>query len=181
MSATVATTLPPAAESAAYALAEAEAAVARTSAVLVDATERRNRISGRIAALNSERATNIARRQGGAGDDADGAKLALLAADLEGLDSLFSDAEGVVADARAPHHQAQQAVTSAGHILGTMQAEAEESALVCYLADLEQRAIEAMQRLAALHIQLGRGRPVWVPSVELQQALRRLAAAGGTL
>ena len=73
-------------------MAETERAAETADAAVHEAQEKLDQIAGRITALESERAEIVARRTAGDRRDDDGARLAAMAADQEGLAKLRTDA-----------------------------------------------------------------------------------------
>lgn len=168
-------------EAAAMQVAAAVAQLERTRAELAQAESGRRRVADRIEVLENERANIIARRRAGAGQGDDGAQLELIRADLEGLADLLRDADRQVAAAQGPHVEADRAVHIARAAMQRVEQEIAEQQLVAHAGRLDELLRATLGQLRELHGVLGRGKPVWAPSVELYGELRRLAAAGGRL
>jgi hypothetical protein len=164
-------------------LAEAEAAEARTGAAVKAAQDQSDRVARRIANLEAERAAIVSRRAGGRVEADDGARLALFAADLEGLGSLLADAERQVAAVQPAHGSAVQAVQTARYGLTHAQDTAVMSGLMAYLGELDAAMLKALGALDAVSGRLGlhARRPAWGATPALYTRLRTLAAQRGEL
>jgi chromosome segregation ATPase len=132
--------------------------------VLAAAEKHRDQIAERISALTNERASIVARRAGDKREAEDGSRLALIAADLEGLTAMQPDAVARVAEAKAAFDLASAAAAAAREEIGR----AEALALREAIADATKRAGVG-------------GRPPWGASRELRDLLRKVAAERGEL
>ena len=83
----------------------AQIAAARAATEAADAESKLNQITSRTGVLITERAAVVARRAAGHTQPNDGQTLALIAADLEGLEALQRDAANVLSAARALHQE----------------------------------------------------------------------------
>jgi chromosome segregation ATPase len=120
----------------AEAIVAAEAEVDPAAAAVEAARVEHEKIVSRVAALTAERAEIVARRARGDARADDGPALALLAADLEGLEGLRPDAEAVLASANARHRQANAALAGARAAYATAEARETISALDAHAARL---------------------------------------------
>lgn len=167
---------------AARALAEATARREAASLALAGAEGHLGRVQRRIEVLEGEQAAIVARRACGehAADDAE--RLAIIAADLEGLAGIRAEAEAAVTAARARHEAEQAAEAAARHLLERAEDKAAEERLVAHARRLDGLLVETLAQLAEIGQRLGRnGRPAWGPSSELWHALRRVQAHLGRL
>ncbi len=166
---------------AAHALAAAERRRKEAAAALTEVEARAERIRGRTAALECERAAIIARRQRGQQEPDDGPRLALIAADLDGLAALQRDADAAVEAARRPAEDAARILATAHHVLRQEEDAAARAGLVAYAGRLDGLLLEAIAQLDALRErQPHRGIPAWGPSPPLWEALRRLRFQRGS-
>lgn len=174
-------TIHPAIAAGARALAEAERTLHHASGALASADAARGNIDTRIADLVTQRVAIVARRASGDHWPDDGGQLALIAADIEGLDAMKPDADAVIAAARLPVQTAQNAMGHARAQLARAEAGTTEAALIEHASRLDGLLLETVERLAQQGKALSRARPVWGPSPPLVAALRRLQAVLGTL
>jgi hypothetical protein len=128
--------------SVAASMIEAREQTAKTEALHREHATRLSALRDRQAALHAERERIVARRAEGDAKPADGAHLALLGADLEGLARLIGQ------------HEAQTPAPTAGaehaeRLWTDVQADARRAALLALAKDLESRLIETAERLAA--------------------------------
>ncbi len=161
-------------DQAAAALAEARVTADQTAAVLADATAVLDNLVARIGALETERTEIVTSRRAGANDPAHGARLALLAVDLEGLQEIAAGAERDVAAARAAHDEATSVV--AGHEVQVARATDAEylGRLIAHANDLDRLLFETIAEIGEASIRLGFQRPKWCPSEGLAQKVRHL-------
>ncbi len=150
--------------------------------VLSAAEKHRDTIAERISALTNERAGIVARRAGDKRDAEDGSRLALIAADLEGLNSMLPDAIARVAEAKAAFDQASAAAAAAREEIARAEALALREAIVPQLEELAQKLTAGVRALADASKRAGvGGRPPWGSSRELRDLLRKVAAERGEL
>jgi hypothetical protein len=128
--------------SVAAAMIEAREQTTKTETRHREHAERLSALRDRQAALHAEREQIVARRAEGHAEPKDGARLALLAADLEGVARLIGEHE---AQAPAPPAGAEHAE----RLWGDVQADARRTALLVLAKELESRLIETADRLAA--------------------------------
>ncbi len=171
----------PALLAAAHAVAAAECRRETAAAALAGAEARAAHVRGRTAALEREREAIIARRQRGQQAPDDGPRLALIAADLDGLAALQRDADAAVEAARRPAEDAARILATARHVLRQAEDDAARAALLDYAGRLDGLLLEAIAQLDALRErQPHRGIPAWGPSPPLWEALRRLRFQRGS-
>lgn len=166
-------------EAAAEHLAQARAEEVRAAEAVAAATRACDNIRQRIAALEAERASITARRAAGEHDAEDGARLALIAADIEGLRALLADAENQLAEVRQPAEQAHKAAAAASAMLADTEKAAAIELLIAHANHLDALLLETVQQLGELTG--NSGRPAWGASQPLFTMLRRLAAGRGEL
>jgi hypothetical protein len=129
--------------------------------------------------MKGERSGIIARRQEGQTEDSDGARLALIDADIEGLTVLLARAKGGLAQILSTIQDATRRVEAARYMIRRLEAENREADLLIYVAALERALLEVLPKLADVRQLLGGGRPRWTPSPALLDGLRRLDLQGG--
>jgi hypothetical protein len=163
-------------------LAEAEAAEGKAGAAAKTAQDRRDRVACRIADLEAQRAAIVSRRAGGHMETDDGSRLALFAADLEGLGGLRADADQHVGAMQAAHDAAALAVRRGAAELSSAQDSALLTALMAYFGELDAAMLAALVELESVATRLGiRGRPTWGATPVLYHRLRTLAAQRGEM
>jgi hypothetical protein len=164
----------PAVIAAAKAVASALQNSACADQAFMEATEHRAVAQGRIDALEAERAAITAARQRGDRNDAlQGPRLALIAADLDGLGELLRQADEatnsasrVSAEASASLKAAQQQLDFARDVEGLAIAEAHAGKLATALA-------ATLVEMAAISTRTGRSLN-WAPTRELANTIRRI-------
>jgi hypothetical protein len=161
-------------EAAARALAEAAATVEEARAPLAAAQAHRDKIAARLDALEAQCVAIVSRRAAGDEQDDDGARLALIAADTEGLKGLLVQAEAALAAPRAIAEQAQRALASVKLASARAEAEAQEVALTAHATMLDQLLVTTLDRLSEASRGIGRPTHQWQPSRQLADAIRRL-------
>jgi hypothetical protein len=163
---------------AAGAVAEARLNADQAAAASVKASAHRDHIRGRIAAFEDDRSKIAAERKGGVDDPAHGARLAVIAVDLDGLGQILAEANQAVAKAGAEVAAANSTVTTAEAAL----AAASDAELLRRLADhadtLDALLFDTVSDIAAVSQRLGR-RPPWSPRAILVSELRRLDLTRG--
>ena len=165
----------------AHALANAERTHRQGNEALIAAKAHLALIHDRIVALVAQRAAIVDRRAAGDPQPDDAGALALITADIEGLEAMKPDAEAVIAAARYPVQAASQAIEHARTLLAKAEAEATESTLIEHAGKLGELLLETVTRLGQIETTLSRRLPVWGPSRPLIDALRRRQAMLGTL
>jgi hypothetical protein len=149
----------------------------KSQASLTAAEERQTVIEERIRALDAERVATIQRRAQGRHEADDAGRLALNAADREGLVGMLGDAAAVVATARQPAEEARRQISFAQNELRKAEAEAEEAEILNWLRTVDPQMLTAITRLAELGRITGKPIPPWGPSPQLVTALTRVRAA----
>jgi hypothetical protein len=159
-------------KAAAHQVAELEAAANAAADELAAAHGRGEEIRGRRAALTAERdAIAAARRAGG---DADGARLALLGVDIEGLDSLLAEANAAVAVSQAKADHARAAAETARQHLDRVT----DTELLAQLRPHADKLCDLLgatiAEIDAAAKRLQKSRPEYCPPAMLAESLYRL-------
>jgi uncharacterized caspase-like protein len=163
-------------------LAEALAEASAAQQVVDAAEEHRGKIASRIAELSASREAIIGRRRTGAHDVDDGASLALIQADLEGLHSLLPDAAGRVEEASKAYRAASAACATHRAEIARLEAQAAMEATIKYADELATRLLSAIRTIRQGEIAAGlQGRPQWGAPPELYNELRTIASLRGEL
>jgi len=147
------------------------------------AEEYRGKIAERVSALSNERSEIVSRRAGGKHGAEDGAALALIQADLEGLNPILQEAAGKVTEARAAYSAASARAQGLRLELVRTEALAARDALIAHADSLAEKLLETITALDAASQQAGGrgGRPAWGAPAALFKTLRGIAAARGEL
>jgi len=157
----------------------------QAAAVFAEVKDYRDQVAGRIVDLAGQRAVIVTRRAGGDFHADDGTQLALLAADIEGLQGMLVDADAALVTAAAQQEQAActlarayAAFSAAEARLALAALDAHASALLGLLGDTLHQRHAAAAKLPAddrdIQATIARG-------VDLQQIwLAELAAARAT-
>ncbi len=165
-------------ESTATGLAQAQAKAAKVAEALSAAEGAKKIVQDRIAALEAERAQIIADRKEGADDYSHGPRLAVIAADLEGLREILAEVEAAIGPVKAEADAASAAVAQAQHLLER----AEEDALLARLVDhakvLDRLLHDTVTRINRI-AQRRSMRDPWAPSRALANELRKLDLRNG--
>jgi len=156
-------------------VAEASAAVEESRAPLAAAEAHRDRIAGRLGVLDAQRAAIVSRRAGGDEEPDDAARLALIAADREGLASLLVAAEAALVEPRAAAERARTALAEARRAFDAAEDEAVQQALARHADRLGALLLQTVGELDQIRQRRGRGMPAWAPTAELYNVLRKLA------
>lgn len=169
------TEISPAIETAAAAVVAAQQAVADANETLTAARAARDRFANRVPALEGERNAIQARRREGKGDDADdGARLALIAADLSDLAAMLAEADSAVRPAQAAADHAKRTLERAEQELDSRGQDA-LLARLCERADqLAALLADAVARIGEHQTRRATSRPLWVPPTSLASTIRRL-------
>jgi len=162
-------------KTAASALTAAKQTSKTAAATLAEANDNRAQVASRIAALEAERGAIIAERGAGKVCPDHGTRLALIAADLEGLAELLAEADATVSAARAASQSASGHVATAQRALDREADTETLSRLVAHAEKVDGILLGTIQEINAACGRLGRpaGREPWVPSVQLAEALQR--------
>ncbi len=160
-----------------------EVMTANTAAEAVAAAEDyQASISGRVSALAVQREAIVSRRGTGTKDANDGAALALIQVDLEGLQPILEEAAQRVADAQRVHAGHSVNAARLRDMIAHEEALAAREALIKYADDLSIRLLQTVTALDAAGRQTQyTGRPIWGAPPVLFTELRRLAAGRGEL
>lgn len=174
-------TIPPAITVAAGYIATAEARLDSANAEMADAEAMDRQLRGRIAALTDERTSIVQRRAGGRHEYSDAARLALIAADLEGLSSIAAEAEAALAAARSKMEGEQRLAVQARAHLARAEDEATLAALTEHARKLDALLVASLAEARQVYMRLGIGKPPFAPSPALVLEIRKVAAAHGLL
>jgi hypothetical protein len=154
------------------AAAKLEAEQAGTALTAADAAVAK--VRERIGVLNAERSEIVGARKAGRTSPKHGARLAELAADLEGLNEIHAEAVAAHRAAANEFARVNQSVTAAEYAL----ANASDNALLGNLkeiaTDLDRRLSETVNEIAGVARRLGINRASWFPTAVLANQLRRL-------
>ena len=154
-------------------LAAANANLERAADHLAKATADIANADQRIADLNTRKAEIASRRIGGIHDDADGADLATIALDIDGLGKLRAVFAAGLEAAIKGHADATAAVDRAAWALNRVKDEAAEKALVGHATAVLQTLGLTLSKLDAVSRRLGRGQIMWVPDEAIVQVVRK--------
>jgi hypothetical protein len=169
-------------ENLAFDLAEVMSESTAAGAVLDAAEGHRDNVAARVAALAEEREAIIKRRGGGYRDDTDGAALALIQVDSDGLQSILQEASARVEEAEAARAALSNRAAHLRQEIAHVEALAYREALIRHADLLSERLLETLNSIAAVNRQTGHtGRPEWGPPPDLYQVLRKIAAQRGEL
>jgi hypothetical protein len=159
-------------ETAGHNVALAESAANTAADQLAAAHHHADGIRGRHNALGAERdAIAAARRAGG---DVDGARLAVIQLDLEGLDSLLADASAAVAARQNEADTARAAVAAARQQLDLVKDTELIAKLKPHADKLGELLLATLTEIEAAGKRLQRSRPEWYPTGRLADTLHRL-------
>jgi hypothetical protein len=158
----------------AQAAVAAEAKATAAQAALAAAEGDADTIRRRILDLEGARNAIIVRRREGDHRDGDGAELALLDADKQGLQEVLAERDAAVAAARVPADAAAAELATARFQLRRAEALAAEAALGEHATSLVEKLLETLARLGEAGAQIGRGQATWHPPERLMNELRRL-------
>ena len=172
---------PPAITAAAGFVASATARLDAANATLAEAEAAGQRARARVAALEQERQAITARRAGGTHEDGDAGRLALIAADTEGLAPLVAEAQAVASVARQKAEVEQRLVANARQQLARAEDEAVLAALTDHARRLDTLLVTTLTEARQVYLRLGVGKPPFAPSPALVLEIRKVAAAHGLL
>jgi hypothetical protein len=169
-------------ESLSHELAAATLDGSAAIAALTEAEEYQTKIAGRVAELAAQREAITSRRAAGTKEADDGASLALILADLEGLSPLLQEAAQRVAAAQRVHAEHSARAGGLRQQIAQIEGLAARNALVKHADDLSAKLFDTVRALEDACRRTGHsGRPLWGAPQALYQALRGLAAARGEL
>lgn len=175
------TTVPPAITTAAGFVASATARLDAATTALTEAEGTERRVRDRIAALTAERQAIVQRRAGGQSQESDAGRLALIAADLEGLAAIASEAEAAATGERVKVEAEERLVAQARAQLARAEDEAALAALTDHARKLDTLLVTTLSEARHIYMRLGVGKPPFAPSPALVLELRKVAAAHGLL
>jgi hypothetical protein len=170
----VAAAVPAAIQAAAAAVADAEVAFELAATEHGSAASETAKLRDRLADLEARRAEIVSRRQVGDCRADDGADLALIAADGEGLAALLAEAQAAETPLRQKADAATTALANARMLLQRAEDEAAEAQLIAHARRLDGLLLETISQLAEVGQRLGRPVPPWGASPELREKLRRI-------
>ncbi|MBU8545787.1 MULTISPECIES: hypothetical protein [Roseomonadaceae] len=166
---------------AAQRVATTEAVASAAAARRVETAQAADRLRHRLSALTVERAAIVTRRAGGERLPDDGATLALIEADRDGLRDMLAEAEAASTEAKQRAEAADATASAARDQLALAENEEMLRRLVAHATEMDRVLLETMKQLRDLGAKLGISRPMWAPSMDLGVELRRLLAAAGRL
>ena len=179
--ATDTTTIAPAIAAAAGFVASATARLEMATAALSEAEDAARHVRDRIAALTAERQTIVQRRAAGQSQQSDAGRLALIAADLEGLAAIASETDAAAAAEHAKVEAEQRLVDQARARFARAEDEAALAALTEHARKLDGLLVASLAEARQVYVRLGIGKPPFAPSPALVTELRKVAAAHGML
>ena len=167
-------------KAAADALAVARLQAEQASAAIDTADAALGKVRARIADLDTERAHIVADRKAGKTSPKQGARLAEIGADVEGLNEIL--AESVLDRTAVATESARlsQSVTAAEYVLSNTADQALLSDLKALASDLDRRLVETVNEIAGVGKRLGQNRAQWFPTAELANGIRRLDLESGS-
>ncbi len=165
--------------SAAQAVVIADERAARAHEPLASARIALDRVRARIEALHAARQQIIARRAAGDEHPEDGARLALISADSEGLAELLAEAEAAVEAATGPATDAREDAARAQSALTRAELLATDAAITEHAKALEGLLTETIGKCNASAVALGRPYSQYCCSPALHNALRTRAIRTG--
>jgi|GEM_PF-6544955 len=165
--------------SAAQAAVLADERAARAAEPLAAARIALDKVRARIEALHGARQAIIARRQGGDEQPDDGSRLALIAADAEGLAELHTEVQAAVTDAEPAAVAAQEAAARARSLLARAELLETDRAITEHAVELERLLLVTIGKCNASANQLGLPYSKYVAGPGLIKALRDRAIRSG--
>jgi len=164
---------------AAAALAESKVEAEKASAGLAAASAAVAEVRSKLEALDFERAGIVAaRKDGDKRDGADGARLAEIAADSEGLSQIIQERQATQTLAAAAFATHSAAVTAAGAMLSNASDHALIVDLKIIATELDAKLLATVQEITAVAKRVGSSRAMWLPSSLLANRLRSLDMEG---
>ena len=139
-------------------------------------------ISGRVSDLTVQREAIVSRRGAGNRESNDGAALALIQADLEGVQPIMEEAAQRVAEAQRVHTGHYIYAARLRDMIAHEEALAAREVLMKHADDLSIRLLQTVTAIdAACRQTQYTGRPLWGAPPVLFTELRKLAAGRGEL
>jgi predicted neutral ceramidase superfamily lipid hydrolase len=160
-------------QSAARAVAHAQAAAELAAKALATASAERAKVECCIAEIDTKKAGIATQRRNGVDDPAHGGELAVLDLDRATLVDILAGHNGPVARATAAHGEARQSVVFAEQRLAAASDVELQNRLVEHAKQLDALLLETVNDLAAVGKRRG-GRAVWGPSPGLINELTKL-------
>jgi chromosome segregation ATPase len=168
-------------EAAAEAVAAAKLQAEHGAATLEAAGAALDKVRARIADLDAERAQIVADRKAGKTSPKQGARLAEIGADIEGLNEILAEAVQARGIATAESARLSQSVAAAEYTLSNTADQALLGDLRRLASDLDRRLFGTIGEISSVAKRLGLNRAPWVPSAELGNGIRRLDIENGGL
>jgi hypothetical protein len=160
---------------AATAVADARLALDDANSALSAAAGDRNGISQRIAALETERCEIVEVRQSGHQDDEiHGARLAIIAVDLDDLRLILAEAEAQVTPLREAADKTRQRVSAAEQALATDRQNEVLRLLKDRATQLGDLLLQAVTAIESHKARLQMSRNIWEPSAALAEKIHKL-------
>lgn len=164
---------------AARAVVLADEQVARLAEPLAAARVALDRVRSRIESLHAARQQIVQRRAAGVEEADDGARLALIQADSEGLAELLAEADAAVTAAEGPAQEAVSAASTARNQLARQELLETDRAITDHAQKLETLLIEAITKANASAAALGLPYSKYFASPALVTALKNRAIRSG--
>jgi hypothetical protein len=162
-------------DAAAAAIADAKLAAQDAEDALAPAVARRDVIAERIADLETERASILAaRRNGHQDDDTHGPRLVLIAADVDDLAAMLTEADTEVAPLRQAHEEARRRVLAAEQTLVNVREDEVLRLTMTRANELGELLLRAVAAIDLHKIRLATQRDLWTPSKALAEKLNAL-------
>jgi hypothetical protein len=161
-------------ESASHQLAAAIAEHERANEALIAAQNGLETVEAQIAEKQAERAGIVQHRVRGDRHDNDGAMLALIEADLEGLGQILADATAAVNTVRGPAQEAQRRVGFARQQPARAEGQAKLEAFLEHAKRLDALLLETIGEISEASRVLDVRMPPWGASKALFEALNKL-------
>jgi hypothetical protein len=168
----------PTIKAAAAALAEAKQDSETAAATLAEADDNRAQAASRIAALEADRSAIVAERSAGKLSPDHGSRLALIAADIDGLVEIRTEADAAVTPARVTAQSASSHVAMAQAALDRESDSESLRRFVEHAGKLDALMVATLREIAALTTRRG-ARATWFPSAGLALEIRRLDLQSG--
>jgi septal ring factor EnvC (AmiA/AmiB activator) len=162
-------------EAAATAVADALLALDEAGAALKPAAAHRDVIARRIQALETERASILEARRSGHHDDAThGARLLLIAADIDELKAMLAEADAAVTPLRQATEETRRRVSAAIAARDTVREDEVLRLTVARANELGELLLQAAASIDSHKARLATSRNLWAPSKALADKLRAL-------
>jgi hypothetical protein len=159
-------------------LAAAKVEAEQAAVTLKDANTAVTEIRERLESLEAERDQIKADRLAGEVSADQGARLAALAVDTEGLSEIFQERQAVQSAAASEFGRLSQAVTSAAAMLSNASDHALIVDLKVIATELDAKLLATVGEITAVAKRVGSSRAMWLPSSLLANRLRSLDMEG---